>query len=166
MIGHGRAGHLDVVTAEEEEHCVTAQTQEVEEDDELDGSLGTELEALQNVAAKEDADARTRDGDPTREHAGHALAQVELCLQVLGQEHDESGHDDELHAGPQARDHIDLVSEEFPRGTWNVLDVLAIAVHVCVGGLSGEGIFVLGTDAGIRRMVVLLVDVHLHLLFL
>ena len=59
---------------------------------------------------EEDPDACARDGDAPREHGRRGLAQVELGLQVLGQEDDEAGHDDQLHASAQAGHDVDLES--------------------------------------------------------
>jgi len=127
-IGHGSSGHLDVLATEEEEHDVAAETEDVEEDHQLGGTLGLKLKPLQDVAAHEDADAGAGDGNAAGEHAGHALGQIELGLQVLGQEDDEAGHDDELHAGPEAGHDVDLVGEELPHRLRDVLDVLAVVV--------------------------------------
>ena len=183
VIGHGGASHLDVIAAEDEEHRVAAQAEQVEEDDELDGALGPQLEPLQDVPAEEDADARAGDGDAAREHGGHALGEVELGLEVLGQEDDEAGDDDELHAGAEAGDDVDLVGEELPGGARDVLYVFAVRVGgVVAGGGRGSGsgaagsgcgscrrvfrLLVLGPDGGVCGVVILLVDVDLHFLFL
>ena len=56
------------------------------------------------------------------------LAEIELSLEVLWQENDEAGDDDELHAGAHAGHHVDLVGEEVPRGAGDVLDVLPVVV--------------------------------------
>jgi hypothetical protein len=47
------------------------------------------LKPLEDVSPKEDANAGAGDGRPTRQQVRLGLAQAELCLQILGQEHDE-----------------------------------------------------------------------------
>ena len=189
MIWHCGAGHLDVLAAEEEEHGVASQTEDVEEDHQLDGPFRPQLESLEDVSSQEDPDAGTGDGDAPGEHAGRALAQVELGLEVLRKEDDEAGDDDELHAGAETSHDVDLVGKELPGGSGYVLDVLPVAVVVVspvlslpfplmvvlvllgvgVMGFSGlcQGLgFGLWTDARICGVVILLVDVDLDLLFL
>ncbi len=76
----GCSGHLDVVAAEEEEHNVAGQAEDVEEDNQLGSAFRFQLKPFEDVAAQEDADAGARDGDASGEHTGHALGQVELRL--------------------------------------------------------------------------------------
>ena len=94
----------------------------------MDGSFRSQLQPFEDVPAQEDADASPRNGDAARVHAGAALAQVKLSLQVFGQEHDEPADDDQLHAGAQTGDDVDLVGQQSPSGARNVLDVLAVSV--------------------------------------
>ena len=94
MVRHGRSRHLNIIASEEEEHGVAAETDEIEEQDHLNGSFRSQLQSFQYVSAHKDADTRPGNGDTAREHAGLALGQVELSLQVLGQEDDEPGDDD------------------------------------------------------------------------
>lgn len=168
-VGLGGASHFDVVTTKEEERGTAGQANDVEKDNQLHSALGSEVEPLKDVATQEDANAGSRNGNAPRERAGHALAQVELGLQVLGQEEDEARDNDELHAGTQASDDVDLVGQELPGGPGDVLDVLAISVCVVVGPfavmLVGR-LLVLGSDGRVGGMVILFVNVHLDLLFL
>ena len=94
----------------------------------LHGSQRPELHPLEQVAAEKDADAGAGDGDAAGEHGRLRLAEVELSLEVLWQENDEAGDDDELHAGAHAGHHVDLVGEQVPCGAGDVLDVLAVVV--------------------------------------
>ncbi len=110
----GCSRHLDVVAAEEEEHDVTGQAEDVKEDDQLGGAFGFQLKPFEDVASQEDANASAGDGYAAGEHAGHALGQVELRFQIFWQKDDESGHDDQLHASAQAGDNIDLVGQKLP----------------------------------------------------
>jgi hypothetical protein len=50
----------------------------------------------------------------TCEHTRLALPQTELCLQVLGQEHNKPRHNDKFHAGTKARNHIHRIAHEPP----------------------------------------------------
>ena len=65
---------------------------------------------------------------PTCKHGCHGLVQVELRLQVLGEENDESGDDDEFGARPQAGEDVDFVGEQPPHRLGDVLDVLPVVV--------------------------------------
>ena len=94
----------------------------------LHGSQRPELHPLEEISAEEDADAGAGDCYAAGEHGGLGLAEIELSLEVLWQENDEAGDDDELHAGAHAGHHVDLVGEEVPRGAGDVLDVLPVVV--------------------------------------
>ncbi len=48
-----------------------------------------ELKPLEDVSPEEDADARAGYGCPASQQVRLGLAQAELRLQILGQEHDE-----------------------------------------------------------------------------
>jgi hypothetical protein len=50
----------------------------------------------------------------TCEHTGLALSQAELRLQVLGKEYYKSWHNDELHAGTKACNHVHRVAHKPP----------------------------------------------------
>ena len=86
------------------------------------------MHPLEQIAAEKYAYACSRDGDAPGEHGGFGLAEIELRLEVLWQENDETGNDDELHASAHAGHHVDLVGEEIPGGAGDVLDVLTIVV--------------------------------------
>ncbi len=47
------------------------------------------LKPLEDVSPEEDANTGAGDGRPTRQQVRLGLAQAELRLQILGQEHDE-----------------------------------------------------------------------------
>lgn len=114
------ASHLDVVAAQEEEEAVAEQTDDVGDENELHGTLRPELEALEEAAAEEDADAGTGYGDRAGEDARLTLAEAELRLEVLGQEDDEARDDHQLHTGTEARHHVHRIAHEPPHASWNV----------------------------------------------
>ena len=142
-VGHGGAGHGHVVAAQEEEETVRGEAEQVADEDELHGAARPQLQLLEDVSAEDDADACAGDGGAAGQHARLGLAQVELGLEILGQEHDEAGHDDELAAGAQARHQEYPVGYEFPNAFWQVgqifaiiLDLLTLILH-----LVGRGNF-------------------------
>ena len=59
-VGFGRSRHGDVIAAQEEEKAVTAETKNIADQDELNCSSWTQLEFLENVATKDDADTSSR----------------------------------------------------------------------------------------------------------
>ena len=59
-VGLGGPCHGDVVAAQEEEKTVAAQTKDIADKDELNRSSWTQLEFLENVATKDDADTSSR----------------------------------------------------------------------------------------------------------
>ena len=56
----------------------------------MNGALGTELELLEDVAAKDDADAGARDRCSASEHRSFGFTKIELGFKILWQKHDES----------------------------------------------------------------------------
>ena len=84
---------------------------------------------------------------PTCKHGCHGLVQVELRLQVLGEENDESGDDDEFGARPQAGEDVDFVGEQPPHRLGDVLDVLPVRATVviflnsCTGPVTNSILF-------------------------
>ena len=61
---------------------------------------------------------------------GLRLAEVELRLQVLGQEDDEAGHDDQLHAGTEAGGEVHPVGQQLPDTGRQVRQVLPVVLHL------------------------------------
>lgn len=52
--------------------------------------------------------------DFTGENTGLAFSQAELCFQIFRQEHHESGHYDEFHAGSQAGYYVNRIARQSP----------------------------------------------------
>lgn len=120
VVRYRRASHFEILTTQEEQQPVTGQTDQVGDKHKLDGPLRLQLEPLQDATTDEDSDASARHGDRPREDTGLTLAQAELSLEVLWQEHHESGHDHQLHARPQAGHDVHRIGHQPPHGQGNV----------------------------------------------
>lgn len=75
-------------------------------------TFGLKLQFLEQITAEENADTCAGHRDSAAVQVRLRFANTELSLQIFGQEHQEAGHDAQLHAGAQTRQNVHGIGQQ------------------------------------------------------